>query len=79
LVVRFALRFTSPEAAEAAAAALRSEGFAVDIEWSVSATSAMASKEDVERTRSRMQALAEELDGLFLGNGSFGRSHRPTD
>jgi hypothetical protein len=74
--VRFALRFTSAIAAESAATTLRSEGYEVDIEWSVDATSPMASPDEIEQARSRMQSLAEELGGSFLGNGAFVRIPR---
>ena len=65
----YALRLPTREAAEAAASLFASEGF--EITWGVDAANDTDSPAQVERTRSRMQALADELNGEFLGNGSF--------
>jgi hypothetical protein len=67
--ISYSLRFPTQNAAERAAAALVAEGY--EVTWGIDAEAASESRAEVERARARMQALADELVGEFLGSGSL--------
>ena len=66
----YSLRFPTRDAADHAAKTLADEGYVVT--WGIDAESEADSREEVGRARDRMEQLADDLRGEFLGNGSFG-------
>jgi hypothetical protein len=69
--MRYALTFSSRELADAAAAKLTDEGLTARVEHQVYVDASASSDEEVAEMRRRMELLAHEFGGDFLGSGTF--------
>jgi hypothetical protein len=74
--VTFAIAFSSREAADSAASALRSDGYDVELQRQadgsvVVAASATLARGDPDSTLSGMRSLAARCGGDFLGHGGL--------
>lgn len=74
--VRYALSFEHREMAEAAAASLRRSGLHASLDDHLYVDAEATLADEITGVRHRLQRLADEFGGDFLGNGAFVRISR---